>query len=225
MYKKRVELKKQLQADKAQLEADVTELRAVIDQPDPALFDEFAAASRITAAKSKDHLEGGKTADAVAKTVDKERGEAVKKLDAMAGQKADAQKSLPAKQAQLAAVDNELTTLHWQLREFINQAARERLSDAVHTYQQAAGQLLRALIEIDALNAVMADDPNENPAKLVLRVEPLPAVGIDDLTASEPWQLQASGEKLFFPCESAFPAVHNRHLALLEDIKGTLYEQ
>ncbi len=225
MYKKLIDLKNQLRTDKAQLEADVAELRAVIDQPDPALFDEFAAASRITSAKSKDHLEGGKTADAVAKTVDKERAEAVKKLDALAEQKTNAHKLLPSKQAQLAAVGNELTALHWQQREFINQAVRERLSDAVQTYQQAAGQLLRALIEIDALNAVMADDPSENPAKLVLRVESLPAIGVDGGENSEPWQLQASGEKLIFPREAAFPEVHNRHLAILEDIKGALYGQ
>lgn len=225
MYKKLVELKIKLLADKAQLESEVGELQANIDQSEPAPFDEFAAASRITSAKSKDHLEGGKTADTVAKAVDKERSEAVKKLDALSEQKANAQKLLPPKQAQLAAVDNELTALHWQLREFVNQAARERLSDAVQTYQQAAGQLLRALIEIDALNAVMADDPSENPAKLVLRVESLPAIGVDSGEDSDPWQLQASGEKLIFTREAAFPAVHNRHLAILEDIKGTLYGQ
>lgn len=225
MYKKLVELKIKLLTDKAQLESEVGELQATIDQSESAPFDEFAAACRITSAKSKDHLEGGKTADTVAKAVDKERSEAVKKLDALSEQKANAQKLLPPKQAQLAAVDNELTALHWQLRAFVNQAARERLSDAVQSYQQAAGKLLRALIEIDALNAVMADDPSENPAKLVLRVEYLPAIGVDSGEDSGPWQLQASGEKLIFTREAAFPAVHNRHLAILEDIKGTLYGQ
>jgi chromosome segregation ATPase len=225
MFKKMIDLQASLQAEKARLESDIIELQDVLEAPAPEPFDEFTAASRITQAKTKDHLEGSKTAEALTKAVDKERAEAAKKQEAYANQVADITKKLTPKKAQLASIDSEIAALGWKVKALIKDAANERLSAAIEGYQLTAAALLKALIEIDALKAALADDPSENPARYVLLVESLPALSADTLEHLDPWQLLASGEKLIFPKAAALAAVSNRQLAITEEIKGALYGQ
>lgn len=222
MYQKLVALQQQLQADQQQLQAEVEALQTILDEPEPPAFDEYAAASRITAAKTKDHLEGTKNAAQVIKSVNQEREATTRNFKKIADRKAEARQQTTQKSAQLASVNDEITALGWKIKAIVDEEAKRRLSDQIHTYRKAASMLLNALVEIDALNAVMTTNPHESPTKFVLHVESLPAIGPQDSEVPTPWQLQASGEKFIFTRESAFQAVQNRQLAIIDEIKGAL---
>lgn len=225
MVKKLLELQNQLQDERQVLDDELQSLQAIIDQPEPSPFDELSAAKRLTAAKSADHLEGSQTADAIAKAIDKERAESAKQLATISKQKTEARQKHAMKQAQLTAIDSELASIDWKIKGFIQQEAQTLLQAKTEAYRAAAVALLNALIDIDALNAIIADLPNENPAKLVLLVKSLPKVGLDNAAEIEPWQLQEHGEKLLFTSDSALPVVNSRYLALTDEIKGNLYAQ
>lgn len=225
MLKKLIELESQLQAELKNITGNLQSLQAIIDQDEPYLFDELSAAKRLTAAKSADHLEGSQTAEAIAKAIDKERNESAKQLATISKQKADARQKHAMKQAQLTAIDSELASIAWKIKAFIQQEAQTLLQAKTEAYRAAAVALLNALIDIDALNAIIADMPNENPAKLVLLVNSLPKVGLENAAEVEPWHIQEHGEKIIFASDSAFPIVNSRYLAITEDIKGTLYDQ
>lgn len=225
MVKKLLALQTQLQDERESLADELQALLMVIDEPEPPAFEELQAAKRITAAKSADHLEGTQTAEAIAKAIDKERAESVKQLAAIAKQKTEARQKHAMKQAQLTAIDNELASIALKIKGFIQEEAQTLLQAKTEAYRVAAVALLNALIDIDALNAIIADAPNENPAKLVLQLKPLPKVGLDNAAGVEPWQLQEHCEKLIFTSDAAFPIVNSRYIAITEAIKGTLYAQ
>lgn len=220
MYKKLIDLQDQLQADKKQLEKDVERLQALADQAAPAPFDEVLAASRITATRTDDHLNGTKTADDVILKVDKERSETAKKINTITADKAKAQQQLTLKAAALQAADTEISRLNWKIKALIAEAAQQRVIGKIEDYGRLASDLMTVLIEIDALNAIINEDPTGVMAKQVFRVESLPTLGLESV---EPWLIQAAGEKLILPREQAFQAVHHRHEKLIEDIKGELY--
>lgn len=225
MLKKLIELESRLQDERTVLVDELQSLQTIIDRPELSPFDELSAAKRLTAAKSADHLEGSQTAEAIAKAIDKERAESTKQLSSLMKQKAEAEQKHAIKKAQLSAVDSELASIDWKIKSFIQQEAETMLQAKTEAYRAAAVALLNALIDIDALNAIIADMPNENPAKLVLLVKSLPKVGLDSTADVEPWQLQEQGEKLLFTSDSSLPVVNNRFQALREEIKGNLYAQ
>ncbi|ATG89111.1 hypothetical protein [Methylomonas koyamae] len=225
MLKKLIELESQLQAERRELAAELQALQTELDQPEPAVFDELVAARQLTAAKTADHLDGTQTANAIAKAIDKERGESVKKLAAFAKQKAESGQKCAMKQAQLTAIDSELASIAWKIKGFIQEEAKILLEAKTEAYRAAAVSLLNALVDIDALNAIIADLPNENPAKSVLLLKSLPRIGLETSADVSPWQIQEHGEKLIFTSDSAFPIVNSRFLDLSEEIKGSLYER
>lgn len=223
MYRQLVDLQSQLQGEKTQLETEVKELKAILEQPASVLFDELSAASRMTEAKSKDQLEGLKTADKLIKEIEQERAELSKTNQVTALKVNEAQQVLPSKEARLLSVENEINSLEWKIKGLIDAEVKKRLVTKTKKYRRVAVDLLNILIEIDALKSVVSENPHENPAKHALQVDSLPAVGLDNLSDISPWQLQPSGEKLVFTREAAFPAVHNKHSEIIEEIKGNLY--
>lgn len=223
MYRQLVDLQNQLQDEKTQLQTEVKELKIILEKTDSISFDELSAASRMTEAKSKDQLEGLKTAGKLLKQIEKERAECLKENEAIALKVNQAQQILPAREARLLSVENEINSLEWKIKGLIDSEAKKRLVTKTKTYRRLALDLLNTLIEIDALNAVITENPHENPAKYVLQVDSLPSVGLGSINDVSPWQLQPSGQKLVFTRESAFPAVQNKHLSLIEEIKGNLY--
>lgn len=223
MYKKLVELQSQLQTDKEQLETDVKALQAISDESGSVQFNELAAASRITTAKSKDHLEGTNTAENIIKEVEEEREKANQNLKSLAKQKAEAKQQLSQKQAELASVDREINVINHKIKILVDAEAKQRLEIKVKEYRQSAAKLLNLLIEIDALNAVFTENPSASPVRYVLGLESLPALGSDSLEDIEPWQIESSGEKLFFTRENAFAMVRERLSTIYEEIKGNLH--
>ncbi|OQW67465.1 MAG: hypothetical protein BVN35_20385, partial [Proteobacteria bacterium ST_bin11] len=127
MFKKLLDLQATLQADKDQLETELSSLNAIIDQPEVAPFDELSAAKRLTSAKSADHLEDTQTAEGIGKAIDKERAELAKQLAAISKQKAEARQKQAVKQAQLTAIDSELASIDWNIKTFIQQQAQSLL--------------------------------------------------------------------------------------------------
>ncbi len=223
MYRELVDLKNQFQDERTQLKTDVKELKIILENPDLAPFDELYAASRMTEAKSKDQLEGLKTADKLIKEIEKERAELLTQNEAFTLKANEAKQVLPSKEARLLSVENEINSLEWKIKALIDAEVKKRLVTKTKKYRRLALDLLNTLIEIDALNAVITENPHENPAKYVLQVDSLPDAKLDDFDNLHPWQWQPSGKKLVFPREAAFPAVHNKHLSLIEEIKGNLY--
>jgi len=225
MFKKIVELQAQLQAEKVSLLSEVKELQSsAADNSKLEPFNEYQAATRITNAKSNDHLEGTKTAKEIIKQVDKEREETHNKLEEMAAHKTEVEQQLLQKQAELRAVKSEIDALDLKLKSFIDTEAKQRLASKVKDYRQTATELLSLLIDIDALNAVFTENPGESPIKYVLGIQSLPAIGTDNLEEIHPWVIQQSGQKLIFTREAALPAVQERKLAIINDIKGSLNE-
>lgn len=225
MYKKIAELQTQLQIEKELLLSEVKQLKSsAADNSGLEPFNEYQAATRITTAKSSDHLEGTKTANKVIKQVDKERKESHEKLEKMATHKAEVEQQLLQKQAELTAVESEINALGLKLKSFIDSEAKQRLASKIKDYRHTATELLSLLIDIDALNAVFTENPGESPIKYVLGIQSLPAIGTDNLEEIQPWVIQQSGQKLIFTREAALPAVQERKTALLKDIKGSLNE-
>jgi len=223
MYKQLVDLQSQLQNEKTQLEKEVNELKTTLEKPVAASFDELSAAGRMTEAKSKDQLEGLKTADKLIKEIEKERAELLKHNEAFVLKANEAKQLLPSKEARLLSIKNEINSLGWKIKALIDAEVKQRLVTKTKKYRCVAVDLLNILIEIDALKAVISENPHENPAKHALQVDSLPAVGLDNISDIFPWQLQPSGEKLVFTREAAFPAVHKKHLEIIKEIKGNLY--
>lgn len=216
----------QLQEEKTSLLSEVKALQtSAADNSGLKPFNEYQAATRITTAKSNDHLEGTKTADKVVKQVDEERKESHQKLERMAAHKAEIEQQLLQKQAELRAVNSEIDALDLKLKSFIDTEAKQRLTNKIKDYRQTATQLLSLLIDIDALNAVFTENPGESPIKYVLGIQSLPAIGTDNLEEIHPWVIQQSGQKLIFTREAALPAVQERKVAIINDIKGSLNEQ
>jgi len=223
MYKQLISLQEKLQNDKKQLEQEISDLLIIVDAPETQLFNESLAASQITEAKTKDHFDGTKNSDKIIKAVDKARIQSVKNNEESAALKVSASDSLLIKSASLSSLNSEITALDWKIKECIHSEARKRLACKVKQYHKTAVALLNDLIEIDALKSVFTENPNENPAKYVFSIDSLPIISLNDLGDVAPWQVQASGEKLVFTREYAFQAVHNKHLAIIEEIKGALH--
>ena len=222
MYKKMVALQGNLKGEKEQLEEEIKQLKSDSQHANLVLFDENLAASRITQAQTNDQLNGQETAKALIKEIDKER-ESLLKANADINLKADTAKQLlPAKEARLLSVNNEINKIGWEITELITQEANKRLKAKTKKYRRLAIDLLNTLIEIDALNAVIGESPQDNPAKLVLKISSLPAANLDDFDKLQPWRWQPSGEKLIFPRQSAFTAVNEKHQLIKEEIKGYL---
>ena len=226
MFKQIAELQSQLQAEKVKLLSEVKELqKSAAENSGLERFNEYQAATRITTAKSNDHLEGTKTANSVIKKVNKERKENHETFEKIATHKVEAEQQLLQKQAELAAAEREIDALDLKLKSFVDTEAKHLLDSKIKDYRQTATELLNLLIDIDALNAVFTENPGESPIKYVLGIQSLPAIGTDNLDEIHPWIKQQSGQKLIFTREAAFPAVQERKIALLNDIKGTLNEQ
>jgi chromosome segregation ATPase len=224
MYKKLKYLKTQLQDEQAALETEVHELETIVNQPEPRPFNELEAASRITKAKSQDHLEGTNTAIAVIKKIDEERAETLQKIELLSAKRAEAKQQLPAKKAQLSSVTNEASRIHWQIKAMIDQEANRRLEQTVNAYQKAANDLLDALVDFDALNAVISDDPHNNFVKKVANVVAIPVLG-DNKAEIGSWQLKTTGDAYFVTEQVASQTVRHRYETILEEIKGDLYGQ
>jgi len=224
MITKLIKLQDKLESDQKRLEEEIKALSQQLHESVSSQFSEHAAASKITAAKTQDYLQGTDTAKQIINDVEKARNQHIQALEKFEKRKKERQRQLLSKQAELEATKREFNLVSHKIQTFVAEEAESILQDTVNDYQSITKKLIQVLTEIDALKAIILNNPESNPVRYVLQIESLPATDLTPESIQEPLQI-ISGGKIILPREKAFSAVHNRISALNEEIKGKLHDK